>query len=188
CLRTLGRVLGARGQCLGHGTGRGPGRGSRRARDRRARRAARPARPERLHLERRDPRRAGHRTRIRPHAGPPMTLKRRAFLAASAFTTLLGAMPRAIANVLGYPRALQGPMLGAPGPGHLSVWVRASGAFEVTLEVATDRDFGSIVSRGSGFARAEDHCCVVLRAEGLAPDTEYWYRLRYAGQADRYQW
>ena len=117
-----------------------------------------------------------------------MTLKRRAFLAATAFTTLLGAMPRAIANVLGYPRALQGPMLGAPGPGHLSVWVRASGAFEVTLEVATDRDFGSIVSRGSGFARAEDHCCVVLRAEGLAPDTEYWYRLRYAGQADRYQW
>src|SRR3546814_12380042 len=32
-----------------------------------------------------------------------------------------------------------------------------------------------------------DECCVVLRSENLQPDTDYWYRLRYAGEHDRYQ-
>src|SRR3546814_8410267 len=36
-------------------------------------------------------------------------------------------------------------------------------------------------------ATAIDEGCVVLRAENLQPDTDYWYRLRYAGEHDRYQ-
>src|SRR3546814_7724474 len=36
-------------------------------------------------------------------------------------------------------------------------------------------------------ATAIDEGCVVLRAENLQPDTDYWYRLRYAGELDRYQ-
>lgn len=116
-----------------------------------------------------------------------MTLQRRTFLAAGGLAGLLLALPKAIAGVLGYPRALQGPMLGAPGPQHLTVWVRASGAFEVLLEVATDRDFRHVVQTAATVASPEHDCCVTLRAEGLQPDTSYWYRLRYDGQEDRFQ-
>jgi alkaline phosphatase D len=116
-----------------------------------------------------------------------VTLRRRAFLALGALGTLLSAAPRAFATVLGYPRALQGPMLGAPGPNHVTVWVRATGAFEVVLEVSADRDFGAITASARATARSEDNCCLVLRAEGLQPGTDYWYRLVYAGEFDRYQ-
>lgn len=112
---------------------------------------------------------------------------RRAFLAAGSLIGLLAALPRSIAGVLGYPRALEGPMLGAPGPHHLSVWVRASGAFPIELEVATDREFKHVVRTTSAVASADDDCCLVLRADGLQADTEYWYRLRYNGEGDRYQ-
>jgi alkaline phosphatase D len=116
-----------------------------------------------------------------------MELKRRDFLALGGLGALLAAVPRAIGKVLGYPRALQGPMVGAPGPSHFSVWVRASGAFEVALEYSTDRHFSTVLQGGSAVARSEDDCCVVLRAEGLQPGTDYWYRLRFAGRLDRNQ-
>lgn len=116
-----------------------------------------------------------------------MKLPRRAFLAAAGLTGLVAALPRAIANALGYPRALQGPMVGAPEPEHLNVWVRASGAFEVTLEVSTDRDFRSLVTSATAVTSADDDCCAVLRAGHLQPGTEYWYRLKYDGVEDRFQ-
>lgn len=116
-----------------------------------------------------------------------MKRQRRNFLKGSGLAALFAAIPKAWAEVLGYPRALQGPMVGAPGPHHFSVWVRASGAFEVTLEYSTDRDFRQVKQGGSAIARPEEDCCVVLRAEGLQPDTAYWYRLKYAGQTDRNQ-
>jgi len=116
-----------------------------------------------------------------------MKLRRRTLLAAGGLSALFGALPRLWAGVFGYPRALQGPMLGAPGPHHLSVWVRASGMFEVTLEVARERDFKQIVQTVTDTALAEHDGCLVLRAQGLQPDTGYWYRLKYAGVNDRFQ-
>ncbi len=114
-------------------------------------------------------------------------MKRRDFLAASVLASLLAAVPRALGKVFGYPRALQGPMIGAPGPSHFSVWVRASGEFEVALEYATDRHFTEVMHGSTAQASAATDCCVVLRAEGLQAGTEYWYRLRYAGEEDRNQ-
>jgi alkaline phosphatase D len=116
-----------------------------------------------------------------------MTLHRRTFLRVTGLTALLGVIPRSFAKVLGYPRALQGPMIGTPGPTHFTVWVRASGDFEVTLEYSRDRDFKTVLEGTTAVATAERDCCVVLRAEGLQPDTKYWYRLKYAGEYDRYQ-
>jgi alkaline phosphatase D len=116
-----------------------------------------------------------------------MTLRRRTFLQGSGLAALFAAVPRALGEVLGYPRALQGPMIGAPGPNHFTVWVRASGAFEVALEYSADRDFTTVLHGTRAMASAEHDCCVVLRAEGLQPDTAYWYRLKYGDQADRYQ-
>ena len=54
-----------------------------------------------------------------------LTAGRRGFLGGVAMAALLGSAPRALAEALGYPRALQGPMVGTPGPGHFTVWVRA---------------------------------------------------------------
>jgi alkaline phosphatase D len=115
------------------------------------------------------------------------TPHRRRFLGGSALAAFLAAAPRAFAQAMGYPRALQGPMVGAPGPNHFTVWVRASGAFPVTLEYAMDRDFETVLQGPTLAARAEEDCCLVFRVEGLQPDTDYWYRLKYAGQSDRHQ-
>ena len=81
-----------------------------------------------------------------------MKLDRRSFLAAGLLGTLSTLLPRALANVLGYPRALQGPMVGTPGPRHFTVWARASGAFEVRLEYSTDRDFRNVLAGSSAVA------------------------------------
>lgn len=116
-----------------------------------------------------------------------MTFRRRAFLAGSAFAALVAAAPRALAGFLGYPRAIQGPMVGAPGPDHFTIWVRASGAIPVTLEYSTDRAFETVIQGPTATARAEDDFCVTLRADGLRPGTDYWYRLRFAGETDRHQ-
>ncbi|KRG70425.1 alkaline phosphatase D family protein [Pseudoxanthomonas dokdonensis] len=117
-----------------------------------------------------------------------MRAGRRGFLRGAGIAGFLALMPRAIAEVLGYPRALQGPMVGAPGPGHFCIWVRASGAFEVSLEYSEDREFNKVFKGSSAVADAANNGCVVLRAEGLKPDTTYWYRLKYAGQSDRFQY
>ena len=116
-----------------------------------------------------------------------MKLRRRTFLKGSGLAALFTAIPRGWAEVLGYPRALQGPMIGSPGPDHFTVWVRASGAFEVSLEYSTDRYFKTVSKGSSAVASADRDCCVVLHADGLQPDTTYFYRLKYAGEEDRYQ-
>ena len=116
-----------------------------------------------------------------------MKIARRGFLKLGGLGALLAAMPRAFAEALGYPRALQGPMIGAPGPDQLNVWVRPSGLFDVALEIATDRDFNHMIQGPVARAAAQNEGCVVLRADGLQPATDYWYRLRYAGEYDRYQ-
>jgi alkaline phosphatase D len=88
---------------------------------------------------------------------------------------------------LGYPRAQQGPMLGAPSTDAIVVWARASGAFDVQLEVSPDRGFADPrVSAPVSAVEANDYC-VTLRVEGLRPATTYFYRLRLDGALDRYQ-
>lgn len=114
-------------------------------------------------------------------------IARRSLMHGGLASGLLAFAPRAWAQMLGYPRSLEGPMVGATGPDHFSIWVHASGAFEVQLEYATDPDFETVKFGEKARARPEDDCCVVLRAAGLKPDTRYWYRLRFAGELDRHQ-
>ncbi len=109
-------------------------------------------------------------------------LKQAGLLAAS-----LPFVPSAWARALGYPRALQGPMVGAPSANAIAVWVRTSGAFNVELEVATRRDFADVRRGPAVEATEENDFCVVARMEGLSPATSYFYRLRFDGVLDRYQ-
>ncbi len=109
-------------------------------------------------------------------------LKRAAWLAAS-----LPFAPQAWAQTLGYPRTLQGPMVGGPTANSIRVWARVSGTFDVVLEVSPTRDFAEL--RASTPARADsstDFTAVTVVA-GLSPATSYYYRLRIDGVLDRYQ-
>ncbi len=115
------------------------------------------------------------------------TLRRRTLIRAGLAAALSTLAPRAFARALGYPRSLAGPMVGAPGPDHITIWARTTGAFPVQLEYSTDRDFSNPVRGVSTMARAEDDFCVTLRQHGLRPNQTYYYRLLYDGIADRHQ-
>jgi alkaline phosphatase D len=115
------------------------------------------------------------------------TLARRTLLHSALSSAFLPTSSSAFAEMLGYPRSLEGPMIGAPGPTFFTVWVRASGGFPVQLEYSESRTFSSFTTSRPVSATAETDFCVVLRAEGLKPATRYYYRLRFAGELDRHQ-
>jgi alkaline phosphatase D len=108
---------------------------------------------------------------------------RRAGLALAA----LPFAPSAWAETLGYPRALQGPMVGAPSANAISVWVRVSGAFDVVLEVSPDRYFRNVRASAPVRADATSDYCAVAQVSGLDASTRYYYRFRIDGVLDRYQ-
>src|SRR3546814_16804154 len=112
-------------------------------------------------------------------------MRRRRFLKTGGLAALLAAMPRAFARAVGYPRALQGPMAGAPGPNHFTIWTRASGLFDVTLEYSTDPDFAPVLEGPTAKATAIDEGCGLLRAEQLQPATASRYRVWHAGHHHR---
>lgn len=117
-----------------------------------------------------------------------MTTHRRSLLKqAGLIAASLPFVPTAWAQTLGYPRTLQGPMVGAPTANSLRVWVRASGTFDVVLEVATRRDFADIRVSPPAQANAANDFCVAPQIEGLTPATAYYYRFRFDGVLDRYQ-
>jgi alkaline phosphatase D len=115
------------------------------------------------------------------------SIRRRSLLGGSTLLAFLAAAPRALADVLGYPRALQGPMVGAPGPNHYTDSPLDIGAYHQTEQNASLPQLRTGTQGPTQTARAEDDCCLTFRIDGLRPDTEYWYRLKYAGQQDRYQ-
>jgi alkaline phosphatase D len=118
---------------------------------------------------------------------PTPTIARRGLFGLSALGALIASAPKAFAQVLGYPRCLEGPMVGPGGPDHITVWARISGAFEVVVEASPDRYFKAPIKSAPVTASADNDFCVVLRAAGLQPSTAYYYRLKIAGKADRYQ-
>lgn len=87
----------------------------------------------------------------------------------------------------GYPRTLQGPLVGAPTATSIAVWARVSGPFDVLLEVSPDRAFAAPRVSAPVRADADSDFCVTVRLDGLTPATAYYYRLRIADELDRYQ-
>ena len=115
-------------------------------------------------------------------------MNRRRFLwGASALTLLAGLPRRLLAAAPGYPRLLEGPMIGASTPDGFTVWSRASGAFEVAVEVATDRAFTNPHTMPAVAATPENDLVTRLTVTGLEPDTAYYYRMRADGVTDRHQ-
>jgi alkaline phosphatase D len=92
----------------------------------------------------------------------------------------------ALAAALGYPRLMQGPMIGGVSPDSMTVWGRASGPLTVSVEYALDRAFLDTRTTAAVVARPEDDYTVKISMSGLAPGTRYWYRVLVDGQVDRY--
>ena len=81
--------------------------------------------------------------------------QRRSVLKGGLAAYLLSAAPAAFAKMFGYPRAFAGPMVGAPGPNHFTVWVKTTGAFPVQLEYSTEPTFATVMkgTQRAGAAR-----------------------------------
>jgi alkaline phosphatase D len=94
---------------------------------------------------------------------------------------------RSFAAAPGYPRLMEGPMVGAVASDSITFWGRASGEFDVEVEYSTDPRFESPQRSAPARATAASDFTVRLQVGGLEPATRYWYRLRVDGLADRYR-
>jgi len=109
--------------------------------------------------------------------------------------TLVGALVSAIAvpatfaakaSPTGYPRLMQGPMVGAVTDTDARIWVRTSGAFTVSVVYDVTPDFSSPTETDPVMAdKARDYTEVITISD-LTPSTEYFYELRVDGIRDRY--
>jgi alkaline phosphatase D len=111
-------------------------------------------------------------------------LRRRVLQTAMALPAL-GARG-AIAAALGYPRVMQGPMIGAVTTRSILVWARVSGPHSVEVEYSPGQDFLDTRRTSAVVARAEDDYTVRIELSGLSPATRYWYRVLLDGQQARY--
>jgi alkaline phosphatase D len=90
------------------------------------------------------------------------------------------------ASSKGYPRLMQGPMVGAVSPTEARIWVRTSGAYTVAVQYDTDPELASPrETEPIRTSKAGDYTGVVVVA-GLEPATEYSYRVIVDGIRDRY--
>ncbi len=111
---------------------------------------------------------------------------RRTLLRAATFA--MAAWPfGAYGRSLGYPRLLQGPMLGANGPTWLTVWGRASGALPLQVEYSRDRSLAGAKKTEPIATSAANDFTGVVRVDGLEPNTPYYYRVLVDGIPDRYR-
>jgi alkaline phosphatase D len=86
----------------------------------------------------------------------------------------------------GYPRLMQGPMVGAVAPDLAMIWLRTSGEYEISVQYATDFEMASAQTSEPVVARKANDYVVVVTLEGLAPATEYFYRVLVNGEGDKY--
>jgi alkaline phosphatase D len=92
---------------------------------------------------------------------------------------------RSLARTLGYPRLLEGPMVGAPSPVSFTVWARASDALDVQVEYSTDPTFNDALVTPAIRAEAAHDLITVHSVKELKPSTTYYYRMLIDGARDR---
>ena len=94
-----------------------------------------------------------------------------------AFAATLVTLPALAQSEYGYPRLMQGPMVGAVTEAAIPVWVRASGNFECWLRFADNPDFENPRETEKLTAVKENDYALVLTMEGLEPGTTYYYEV-----------
>jgi alkaline phosphatase D len=113
-------------------------------------------------------------------------LDRRGFLG-SAFAAAILRPRLAFGAAPGYPRLMEGPMIGAVTAESITFWGRASGEFDVEVEYSTETAFASPRRSGPVRACAATDFTARITVGGLAPATRYFYRLLVDGIPDRYR-
>ncbi|MBD3870855.1 MAG: PhoD-like phosphatase N-terminal domain-containing protein, partial [Acidobacteria bacterium] len=86
----------------------------------------------------------------------------------------------------GYPRLMQGPMVGAVTPTQVKIWARTTGEYSVSIEYATNFEMRSATTSEPVAAKKADDYVVVVELDGLEPATEYFYRILVNGEGDKY--
>jgi len=114
---------------------------------------------------------------------PP--IGRRGFIGSALAAAALRPM-RAFAAALGYPRLLEGPMVGPAAADSITLWGRPNGDFDVDVEYSTDPLFGTTQVTSPVRATADTDYTVRITVGGLEPATRYYYRMRVDGAPDRY--
>lgn len=113
---------------------------------------------------------------------------RRTFIAGAAATGAVASLHAwAEPNPEGTPRLMLGPMIGAVTPSSVLIWMQLSGDyFDACVEYTNDPFIGPWMRTAPQRARAEDGYTLVIRVEGLKPDTTYHYRVLANGKIDKY--
>ena len=114
------------------------------------------------------------------------TIGRRGFLGSAIAASLLRPF-RAFGATPGYPRLMEGPMVGAVTPDSITFWGRASGEYDVVVEYSTDPNLGATQASAPVRALAAADYTVRVTVAGLAPGTRYYYRMLVDGIPDRYR-
>ncbi|HET7266938.1 MAG TPA: alkaline phosphatase D family protein [Oleiagrimonas sp.] len=110
-----------------------------------------------------------------------MTLDRRYFLKAMALAgAALPLQPlwirQALAqSVLGYPRLIGGPMVGAVDPHSARLWMRATGRFPVAVRYGRKADLSDARTSTAIDATPTHDYVVKFTLDGLEPGTKYYY-------------
>jgi len=90
---------------------------------------------------------------------------------------LIAPLAWAAPSEFGYPRLMQGPVIGAVTTDSIPVWVRANGAFECWLVYADNPELDNARESPKVMAAKDDDYTLVLTMDGLAPGTRYYYRV-----------
>jgi len=114
---------------------------------------------------------------------PAMSLSKRAFLIGSSAAI---AAPAFAQSKTGKPRLMEGPMIGAVQPTSALIWARASGAYQIQIQVADDAALGASRATPAVTAQAEDDYTLRISVDGLKPATRYYYRVLVNGAPDDY--
>jgi alkaline phosphatase D len=115
-----------------------------------------------------------------------MRIGRRGFIGSALAAAALRPF-RALGAAPGYPRLMEGPMIGATTADSITFWGRASGEFDVQVEYSADPLFRDTTMSAPLRATAASDYTVRIVVGGLAPATRYSYRLHVDGLADRYR-
>jgi alkaline phosphatase D len=89
-------------------------------------------------------------------------------------------------SITGTYRLMNGPMVGAPDPNEMTIWLRASAPVPVTVEYGTDPDLRDARQSAPVIPDAREDFVAKIRLQGLEPGTRYHYQIRLAGAPDRY--
>ena len=90
------------------------------------------------------------------------------------------------ASDTGYPRLMQGPMVGAVTGTDARIWVRTSGEFTAVIVYDEAPGFPSPEQTKPVLVKKADDYTAVITIPGLAPSTDYFYKVLVDGIPDRY--